>query len=68
MALGIFISYRRADVSATCARRIHDELSARVQSSDVFVDDADLRLGPFPQQIADAIERTHIFIAVIGKA
>lgn len=67
MARRIFISYRRADDPAA-AVRICDGLAARFGRRHVFFDvDSLLPGGRFEDALANALDHTDVFIAVIGS-
>jgi hypothetical protein len=61
-----FISYRRSD-SKAIARLIGEDLRARYGSESVFQDVTEIRPGAeFPEDIREALERSDIFLALIG--
>lgn len=63
---GIFVSYRREDARGQ-ARALTDALSARYGAERVFRDVEALAPGvDFPEAIAAAIDRSDVFLAVIG--
>ncbi|MDJ0710659.1 MAG: toll/interleukin-1 receptor domain-containing protein [Woeseiaceae bacterium] len=62
----IFISYRRQD-SKSIARLIAEDLRSQFGQDAVFQDVTEIGPGAdFPQTIQDAIERSDIFLALIG--
>ena len=62
----IFISYRRSDSKAV-ARLIGENLRARYGSDSVFHDVSEIKPGAeFSQDIRKALERSDIFLALIG--
>jgi pterin-4a-carbinolamine dehydratase len=70
MALGklVFLSYRRADTAAqTLALKL--ELENKLRDVQVFMDNRAITIGDkFPEEINNALQRSTIVIAVIGKA
>ncbi|MFP5318102.1 MAG: toll/interleukin-1 receptor domain-containing protein [Acidimicrobiia bacterium] len=63
---GIFVSYRRDDARGQ-ARALSDALMARFGPERVFRDVEALAPGvDFPEAIASAIDRSDVFLAVIG--
>ena len=63
---GIFVSYRREDARGH-ARSLSDALGAHFGADRVFRDVETLAPGvDFPQAIAAAIDRSDVFLAVIG--
>ena len=64
----IFISYRRVD-SSGIAGRIEDRLRDRYGPETVFRDVTDMQAGvEFPEQLREAIEKSEIFLALVGPA
>ena len=63
---GIFVSYRREDARGH-ARSLSDALSARFGADRVFRDVETIAPGvDFPEAIAAALDRSDVFLAVIG--
>lgn len=63
---GIFVSYRREDARGQ-ARSLSDALMARFGPKRVFRDVETIAPGvDFPEAIATALDRTDVFLAVIG--
>jgi len=63
---GIFVSYRREDARGH-ARSLSDALSARFGAERVFRDVETIAPGvDFPDAIAAALDRSDVFLAVIG--
>ena len=63
-----FISYRRQD-TAPIALLLKYEIEKRLQFVRVFVDVENLRHGEaFPDKIREMIDKSHVTIALVGKA
>jgi hypothetical protein len=62
----IFVSYRRADTAAL-AERLRDHLLTDIEGSAVFLDSHAIPPGDdFPERIARQIDKTDVFLALIG--
>lgn len=67
MALGIFLSYRRAE-AGPYARLLKLQLSERFPDSHVFMDMDSIEAGvDFAEAIRDAVDSSAVFVALIGR-
>lgn len=63
----IFVCYRRED-SSGFTRAIHDNLSGAFPNDEIFMDVDTIKPGQeFARSINDAVRKSDVFIAVIGK-
>lgn len=64
---GVFISYRRQE-TAPYARSLHDELTRRLGSQQVFMDVDSIEVGvDFAEAIQRAIDACQVLLALIGS-
>jgi len=67
MALGIFLSYRRAE-AGPYARLLKLQLSERFPDANVFMDLDSIEAGlDFAEAIRDAVDSSAVFVALIGR-
>ncbi|RLE44942.1 hypothetical protein DRJ25_06220 [Candidatus Woesearchaeota archaeon] len=66
-SIKVFLSYRRKD-SAAFTGRLHERLIGKLSTDgSVFFDIEEINLGEkFPERIQDALQKSNIFIPVIG--